>query len=104
MGPISHGPHQSINTLLEISGYLAIPQRGILSSFFCWTLERGKALAACQGSACDSGFGVHCTSALKNTDIPNVIVSGLLLTEEISQASLSHQHCVGKSGCIKAQP
>lgn len=97
MGPISH-------TLLEISAYLAIPQRGILISFFCQTLERGKALAACQGSACDSSFGGHHTSALKNTDIPSVIVSGLLLTEEVSQASLSYQHCLGKSGCIKAQP
>lgn len=75
-----------------------------MSSFFCQTLGRGKSLAACQGSACDMDFGVHHTSALKNIVIPNVIVSGLLLTEEVSQASLSHQHCVVKSGCIKAQP
>lgn len=97
MGPISH-------ILLEISGYLAIPQRRILISFFCQILERGKALAACQGSACDRGFGGCHTSALKNTDIPNVIVSGLLLTGEVSKASLSYQHCLGKSGSIKAQP
>lgn len=47
------------------------------------------------------GFGAHHTSALKNPDILNVIVSGLLLTEEVSQASLSRWRCVGKSGCIK---
>lgn len=95
MGPINH-------TQLEMAIWPS--HREILSSFFCQTLDRGKALAACQGSACDMDFGVHHTSAPKNIVIPNVIVSGLLLTEEVSQASLSHQHCVVKSGCIKAQP
>lgn len=36
--------------LLETSVCLAVPQRGCLSSFFCQTLARGRALAAPWGS------------------------------------------------------
>lgn len=51
-----------------------------------------------------AGSGVHCTSALEDTDIPDAISSGLLWPGRVSPAFLSHQPHVGNLGCINEQP
>ena len=95
--------------LLETSGCPAVPQREFLSSFFCQTLRRGRALAASQGSPgamlMAQGLGLIAPlDMLEDADIPDAISSGLLWPGGVSSASLSHQRRVGKSGCINEQP